>query len=81
MATEKARRIFGRLVVEKRRTRLSDLKEFPRYVIEYLIDQFCPGEDFDTEIAQVRRKLFKNYASPRMHRASCMSSSSVGRWI
>jgi ATP-dependent Lon protease len=64
MATEKVRQVFGRLVVEKRRTRLSDLKEFPRYVIEYLIDQFCPGEDFDTEIAQVRRKLFKNYASP-----------------
>lgn len=64
MALEKAREVFGRLVVEKRKTRLSDLKEFPRYVIEYLIDQFCPGEDFEAEIAQVRRKLFKSYASP-----------------
>ena len=61
---EKAREAFGRLVVEKRRTRISDLKEFPRYVIEYLINQFCPGEDFDAEIASVRRKLASNYASP-----------------
>lgn len=60
----KAREVFGRLVVEKRRTRLSDLKEFPRYVLEYLINQFCPGEDFDAEIGRVRRKLAENYASP-----------------
>lgn len=65
MTTElKPREVFGRLVVEKRRTRLSDLKEFPRYVLEYLINQFCPGEDFDAEIARVRRKLTENYASP-----------------
>ncbi len=60
----KPREVFGRLVVEKRRTRLADLKEFPRYVIEYLIDQFCPGIDFDAELARVRRKLAENYASP-----------------
>ena len=60
----KARDVFGRLVVDKRRTRISDLKEFPRYVIEYLINQFCPGEDFDAEIARVRRRLAENYASP-----------------
>ncbi|MDP3000535.1 MAG: hypothetical protein Q8N47_23835 [Bryobacterales bacterium] len=35
---EKAVSAFGRLVVEKKKTRLSDLKEFPRYVIEYLIN-------------------------------------------
>lgn len=58
------RDVFGRLVVEKARTRLTDLKEFPRYVIEYLIDQFCPGIDFDRELAQIRRKLAQNYASP-----------------
>src|SRR5687768_7751968 len=61
---EKARAAFGRLVVEKQKTRLSDLKEFPRYVIEYLINQFCPGIDFDAEIGDIRRKLAKNYASP-----------------
>jgi ATP-dependent Lon protease len=60
----KPREVFGRLVVEKRRTRLSDLKEFPRYVLEYLINQFCPGEDFEAEISRVRRKLAENYASP-----------------
>jgi len=63
-AEAKPREVFGRLVVEKKRTRLSDLKEFPRYVLEYLINQFCPGEDFDTEIGRVRRKLAENYASP-----------------
>jgi len=60
----KAAEVFGRLVVEKSRTRLSDLKEFPRYVIEYLIGQFCPGEDWDAEIGRVRKKLAQNYASP-----------------
>lgn len=60
----KAAEVFERLVVEKKKTRLTDLKEFPRYVIEYLINQFCPGEDFDAELARVRSKLAKNYASP-----------------
>ncbi|OPY17358.1 MAG: Lon protease 1 [Syntrophus sp. PtaB.Bin138] len=64
MLQHKAREAFDRLVVEKKRTRLSDLKEFPRYVIEYLINQFCPGVNFEAEIADVRRKLAKNYASP-----------------
>src|ERR1035441_4337876 len=62
--SEKAVAAFGRLVVEKKKTRLSDLKEFPRYVIEYLINQFCPGNDFDAELGEVRRKLARNYASP-----------------
>lgn len=60
----KPREIFGRLVVEKSHTHLTDLKEFPRYVIEYLINQFCPGQDFEQEFAQIRRKLAQNYASP-----------------
>lgn len=64
LLAEKVTAAFGRLAVEKRKTRLSDLKEFPRYVIEYLINQFCPGNDFDAEIADVRRKLAKSYASP-----------------
>ena len=63
-SANKAADVFGRLVVEKRRTRISDLKEFPRYVIEYLINHYCPGKDFDTEIANVRQKLSRNYASP-----------------
>lgn len=61
---EKVTAAFGRLAIEKKKTRLSDLKEFPRYVIEYLINQFCPGIDFDSEIADVRRKLARSYASP-----------------
>jgi ATP-dependent Lon protease len=61
---DKAEQAFGRLVVEKKKTRLADLKEFPRYVIEYLINQFCPGINFDAEIADVRRKLARSYASP-----------------
>ena len=61
---EKVQAAFGRLAVEKKKTRLSDLKEFPRYVLEYLINQFCPGQNFDAEIAEVRRKLARNYASP-----------------
>ena len=63
-ANDKAREVFDRLVVEKNKTRITDLKEFPRYVIEYLINEFCPGEDFDRELGIVRQKLAKNYASP-----------------
>jgi ATP-dependent Lon protease len=60
----KAKDVFGHLVVEKAKTRISDLKEFPRYVVECLINRFCPGEDFDKELALVRSKLAKNYAAP-----------------
>jgi ATP-dependent Lon protease len=60
----KAREVFGHLVVEKAKTRLPDLKEFPRYVVECLINRFCPGENFDAELALVRKKLAQNYASP-----------------
>lgn len=60
----KARDVFGHLVVEKSRTRISDLKEFPRYVVECLINRFCPGENFEAEIGVVRQKLAQNYASP-----------------
>ena len=60
----KARELFGHLVVEKAKTRLPDLKEFPRYVVECLINRFCSGENFDAELAEVRRKLAQNYAAP-----------------
>lgn len=64
MSNEQAREVFGRLVVEKSKTRITDLKEFPRYVIEYLINQFCPGNDLDAEIGIIRQKLSRSYASP-----------------
>jgi ATP-dependent Lon protease len=60
----KARELFGHLVVEKAKTRLPDLKEFPRYVVECLINRFCSGENFDAELGEVRRKLAQNYAAP-----------------
>ena len=60
----KARDVFGHLVVEKSKTRISDLKEFPRYVVECLINRFCPGENFEAELAIVRKKLAQHYASP-----------------
>ncbi len=66
LLAEKIAKAFGRLAVEKRKTHLSDLKEFPRYVIEYLINQFCPGIDFDAEISDVAG-LGKSYASPAGH--------------
>jgi predicted ATP-dependent Lon-type protease len=57
MTPAKVKEIFGHLVVEKEKTRLTDLKEFPRYVLEYLINQFCPGIDFDKELGKVRQHL------------------------
>jgi ATP-dependent Lon protease len=64
MAMHKARELFGHLVVEKAKTRIPDLKEFPRYVVECLINRFCSGDNFDQELAFVRTKLAQNYAAP-----------------
>jgi len=58
------REIFSGKVVEKRRTRIQDLQEFPRYVVEYLVDNYCNEETFEQDLVQVKKKLLDNYATP-----------------
>lgn len=58
------KKIFGDKVVNKALTRLQDLQEFPRYVVEYLIDNYCKEETFDQDISKVKKRLMENYATP-----------------
>jgi ATP-dependent Lon protease len=49
--------IFAGKVVNKRLTFNTGMDEFPRYVLEYLIDNYCAEETFEEDFARVRRRL------------------------
>ncbi len=53
--------IFAGKVVNKRLTFNTGMDEFPRYVLEYLIDNYCHEETFDEDFAQVKRRLRENF--------------------
>lgn len=53
--------IFAGKVVNKRLTFNTGMDEFPRYVLEYLIDNYCREETFDEDFAQVKRRLRDNF--------------------
>jgi len=52
---------FAGKVVNKRLTFNTGMDEFPRYVLEYLIDNYCQEETFEEDFAQVRRRLRENF--------------------
>ncbi len=58
------KQIFGDKVVNKALTHMQDLQEFPRYVVEYLIDNYCKEETFNQDISKVKKRLMENYATP-----------------
>ena len=54
--------IFRGKVVNKRLTVNTGVDEFPRYVVEYLIDNYCTEENFDEDFAAgVKRRLRENF--------------------
>ncbi len=53
--------IFAGKVVNKRLTFNTGLDEFPRYVLEYLIDNYCAEETFEEDFERVRRRLRENF--------------------
>jgi ATP-dependent Lon protease len=53
--------IFAGKVVNKRLTFNTGMDEFPRYVLEYLIDNYCDEETFDEDFSQVQRRLRENF--------------------
>ena len=53
--------IFAGKVVNKRLTFNTGMDEFPRYVLECLIDNYCDKETFDTDFEQVKRRLRENF--------------------
>jgi ATP-dependent Lon protease len=53
--------IFAGKVVNKALTFDTGMDEFPRYVLEYLIDNYCSEENFQEDFEQVKRKLRENF--------------------
>ena len=52
---------FRGKVVNKRLTVNTGVDEFPRFVVEYLIDNYCTEENFPAVLA-----MAKKYAPPRV---------------
>ena len=53
--------IFAGKVVNKRLTFNTGMDEFPRYVLEYLIDNYCQEETFEEDFQLVKRRLRENF--------------------
>jgi ATP-dependent Lon protease len=53
--------IFTGKVVNKRLTFNTGMDEFPRYVLEYLIDNYCEEETFEEDFELVKRRLRENF--------------------
>lgn len=53
--------IFRGKVVNKRLTVNTGVDEFPRYVVEYLIDNYCSEENFEEDLQMVVKRLRENF--------------------
>lgn len=53
--------IFPGKVVNKALTTNTGMDEFPRYVLEYLIDNYCSEETFEEDFERVKRRLRENF--------------------
>jgi len=57
----KLKDIFRGKVVNKAHTINTGVDEFPRYVLEYLIDNYCSEETFDQDMERVVRRLKETF--------------------
>ena len=57
----KFKEIFSRKVVNKAFTRNTGADEFPRYVVEYLIDNYCNEATFHEDMSQVVKRIQENF--------------------
>jgi ATP-dependent Lon protease len=53
--------LFRGKVVNKRLTVNTGVDEFPRFVVEYLIDNYCTEENFHDDLQQVIKRLRENF--------------------
>jgi len=53
--------VFSGKVVDKTHTINTGVDEFPRYVLEYLIDNYCSEETFQEDMDKVVRRLKENF--------------------
>jgi ATP-dependent Lon protease len=57
----KLKEVFKGKVVNKALTINTGVDEFPRYVVEYLIDNYCSEETFHEDMEKVVRRLKENF--------------------
>jgi ATP-dependent Lon protease len=57
----KFKEAFTGKVVNKKLTFNTGMDEFPRYVLEYLIDNYCTEETFEEDFERVKRRLRDNF--------------------
>lgn len=57
----KLKEIFEGKVVNKKLTVNTGVDEFPRYVVEYLIDNYCGEETFEEDLFRVVKRLRENF--------------------
>ena len=57
----KLKEIFRGKVVNKAHTLNTGVDEFPRYVLEYLIDNYCTEETFHEDMQKVVRRLKETF--------------------
>jgi len=62
---EKARRIFGDLVVNKRLANSHVVSRLPRFISEYLLSKFCRDEECKEGLEKLARKIAELYPDPR----------------
>ncbi len=55
------KKAFSGKVVNKRLTFNTGMDEFPRYVLEYLIDNYCEEDTFEEDFASVKKRLRENF--------------------
>jgi len=58
---QKAKEVFRGKVVNKAHTINTGVDEFPRYVLEYLIDNYCSEETFQDDMERVVRRLKETF--------------------
>lgn len=58
---QKFKDVFNGKVVNKALTINTGVDEFPRYVVEYLIDNYCSEQTFHQDMAKVVRRLKENF--------------------
>src|ERR1019366_7226311 len=57
----KLKEVFRGKVVNKAHTINTGVDEFPRYVVEYLIDNYCAEDTFHQDLEKVVRRLKEAY--------------------
>lgn len=58
---QKLKDVFPGKIVNKKLTFNTGMDEFPRYVLEYLIDNYCSEENFAEDFGRVKARLLENF--------------------